>query len=64
MSHQIGAAIMASAAGAIRDYVGDYNFAFLSAGVIAMIAAGLALQIKPKPKKEVPPPVTAQPAGA
>jgi MFS family permease len=64
MSHQIGAAIMASAAGAIRDYVGDYNFAFLSAGVIAMIAAGLALQIKPKPKMDVPPPVTAQPAGA
>ena len=51
MSHQIGAAIMASAAGAIRDYVGDYNFAFLSAGVIAMIAAGLALQIKPNPKR-------------
>jgi MFS family permease len=64
MSHQIGAAIMASAAGAIRDYVGDYNFAFLSAGVIAMIAAGLALQIKPAPKKEAPPPVSAQPAGA
>jgi MFS family permease len=64
MSHQIGAAIMASAAGAIRDYVGDYNFAFLSAGVIAMIAAGLALQIKPTPKKEAPPPVSAQPAGA
>jgi MFS family permease len=64
MSHQIGAAIMASAAGAIRDYVGDYNFAFLSAGVIAMIAAGLALQIKPKPKREEPPPVSAQPAGA
>ena len=64
MSHQIGAAIMASAAGAIRDYVGDYNFAFLSAGVIAMIAAGLALQIKPTPKKEAPPSVSAQPAGA
>jgi MFS family permease len=64
MSHQIGAAIMASAAGAIRDHVGDYNFAFLSAGVIAMIAAGLALQIKPRPKTEAPPPASVQPAEA
>ncbi|HEY3165951.1 MAG TPA: MFS transporter, partial [Candidatus Binatia bacterium] len=63
MSHQIGAAIMSSAAGAVRDYVGDYSFAFLSGGLIAMIAAGLALQIKPKPK-EAPPPASAQPAGA
>jgi MFS family permease len=63
MSHQIGAAIMASGAGAIRDYVGDYNFAFLSAGVIAMIAAGLALQIKMKPNHESPP-MGVQAAGA
>jgi sugar phosphate permease len=63
MSHQIGAAIMSSAAGALRDYIGDYNFAFLSGGVIAMIAAGLALQIKPQPA-EAPPPASAQPAGA
>lgn len=63
MSHQIGAAIMASAAGAVRDYLGDYNVAFLAGGFIAMIAAGLALQIKPKPKESTPAPVTA-PAGA
>jgi MFS family permease len=64
MSHQIGAAIMASAAGAIRTWMGDYQFAFLSGGVIAMIAAGLALQIKMKPKEAVTPPPTVQPAGA
>jgi MFS family permease len=64
MSHQIGAAIMASAAGAVRDYVGDYNFAFLSGGAIAMIAAGLALQIKPQPKEAAPPAAGVQPAGA
>lgn len=63
MSHQIGAAIMASAAGAVRDYLGEYNVAFLAGGFIAMIAAGLALQIKPKAKEAIPPPVTA-PAGA
>jgi MFS family permease len=64
MSHQIGAAIMASSAGALRTWLGDYNFAFLSGGVIAMIAAGLALQIRMKPKQAPPPPATAQPAGA
>jgi MFS family permease len=64
MSHQIGAAIMASAAGAIRTWMGDYQFAFLSGGVIAMIAAGLALQIKMKPKEATTSPAAAQPAGA
>lgn len=64
MSHQIGAAIMASAAAAMRDYLGEYNTAFLTAGVIAMIAAGLVLQIKTKPTQAVPAPPTVQPAGA
>ena len=64
MSHQIGAAIMASAAGALRTWMGDYQFAFLSGGVIAMMAAGLALQIKMKPREAAPPAVSAQPAGA
>jgi sugar phosphate permease len=64
MSHQIGAAIMASAAGAIRTWMGEYQFAFLSGGVIAMIAAGLALQIKLKPKEATPPGAGAVPAGA
>jgi sugar phosphate permease len=64
MSHQIGAAIMASAAGAARDYLGEYNAAFIAGGFIAMIAAGLAMQIKVKPRESVPPPVSVQPAGA
>ncbi len=64
MSHQIGAAIMASTAGAMRTWLGDYNLAFLSGGMVAMIAAGLALQIKP-PRKETPPgPAAAQTVGA
>jgi sugar phosphate permease len=62
MSHQIGAAIMASAAGAIRTWMGDYQFAFLSGGAIAMIAAGLALQIKLKPQEIAPAPASVQPA--
>jgi hypothetical protein len=53
---------MASAAGALRTWMGDYQFAFLSGGVIAMLAAGLALQIKTKPREAAPPAATAQPA--
>jgi MFS family permease len=64
MSHQIGAALMASAAGALRTWMGDYQFAFLSGGFIAMIAAGLALQIKLKPREVSAPPESIQPAGA
>jgi MFS family permease len=63
MSHQIGAAVMASAAGAVRDSVGDYYFAFLSGGFIAFIAAGLALQIKSKPREASATPTGVQPAG-
>ena len=64
MSHQIGAAIMASTAGALRTWLGDYQLAFLSGGVIAMIAAGLALQIKPPRQERVPTPVAPEAAGA
>jgi sugar phosphate permease len=64
MSHQVGAAIMASAAGALRTFMGDYQFAFLSGGVIAMIAAGLALQIKPVQRPATSAPAAPQPAGA
>jgi MFS family permease len=64
MSHQIGAAIMASAAGALRTWMGDYHLAFFSGGVIAMIAAGLALQIRTKPKAAPQVPAHVQPAGA
>ncbi len=53
MAHQLGAALMASAAGAVRTYWGDYHFAFLAGGIIAMTAAALALQIRLKPKEAV-----------
>jgi MFS family permease len=64
MSHQVGAAIMASAAGAIRTYVGDYQPAFFIGGMIAMIAATLALNIKTSPREAAPPTASVQPAGA
>lgn len=52
LSHQVGAALMASGAGAIRVWLGDYQFAFLAGGSIAMIAAGLALKI-PHQRREL-----------
>ena len=64
LSHQIGAALMASAAGAARTHLGNYDIAFFAGGMIAMIAAACALNIKPMPKEAAPPPVGAQPAGA
>ena len=64
MSHQIGAAIMASAAGAVRTHLGNYDIAFFAGGIIAMIAALCALNIKPKSKEDATSPMGAQPAQA
>jgi predicted MFS family arabinose efflux permease len=44
-AHQIGAALAAWLGGVARDSFGDYGIAFLAAGVIAVTAALLALQI-------------------
>jgi MFS family permease len=53
LSHQVGAALMASVSGVIRVWLGDYQFAFLAGGVMALIAAGLVLRIR-LPQREVP----------
>ncbi len=42
-SHQIGAAVAASAAGIVRDQLGTYNLAWYVAGLLAIGAAGLSL---------------------
>jgi MFS family permease len=44
-SHQFGAAAAAWAAGASRGWFGTYNYAFVSAGVLCLLAAGLSLRI-------------------
>ena len=44
-SHQLGAAFAAWAAGASRQWTGTYNYAFVSAGVLCLLAAGLSLRI-------------------
>jgi MFS family permease len=64
LSHQLGAALMASGAGAIRVWFGDYQFAFLAGGSFAMIAAGLALRIRPQRREATASSVAGEVAGA
>ncbi len=47
--HQMGGAVAATAAGVVRVAMGQYHYAFLAGGVMAMIAAGLALSIRSEP---------------
>jgi sugar phosphate permease len=42
-SHQVGAAIAASAAGVLRDRLGTYDWAFYGAGSLAVLASLLSL---------------------
>jgi MFS family permease len=51
LSHQIGAAAAAYLGGLARVTLGDYQAAFLGAGVLAVLAVGLSLRLsKPAPK--------------
>ena len=44
-SHQIGAAVAATVAGAIRTSLGSYDLAWYGAGALCLLAAGLSLGI-------------------
>jgi len=46
--HQVGGAVAATAAGAIRVSMGEYHYAFIAGGLMALVAAGLALSIRPQ----------------
>ena len=49
-AHQLGAATIAFAAGAVRTVFGDYQIAFMSSGLLCLIAAGMVLRIaRPRP---------------
>ncbi|MCW2642295.1 MAG: major facilitator superfamily 1 [Dactylosporangium sp.] len=45
-SHQIGAAFAATAAGVVRDRLGNYTLAWYVAGALALAAAGLSLLMR------------------
>jgi sugar phosphate permease len=64
-AHQLGAASIAFAAGAVRTVFGDYQIAFLSSGLLCLVAAGLVLRIaRPTPAGIVKEPVLPIPAEA
>jgi sugar phosphate permease len=44
-SHQVGAALAASAAGLVRDRLGEYDIAWYAAGFLCLIAAALSASI-------------------
>jgi len=48
-SHQVGSALAAAIGGWIHDATGSYSWAFISAAVLAVIAAGLTLAIREEP---------------
>ena len=58
-SHQLGAAFAAWAAGASRGWFGSYTYAFVSAGALCLLAAGLSLRIG---RRESTPAFLPQPA--
>jgi MFS family permease len=45
-SHQVGAAVAATAAGALRDSLGTYALAFYAGGAMSIVAAVLSLAIR------------------
>ena len=53
-SHQLGAAAAAFASGAVRTYFGDYQLAFMTSGLLCLLAAGLVIRItRSAPRKQV-----------
>jgi hypothetical protein len=43
--HQVGAAAAAFGAGAVRTWLGSYQVAFMTSGLLCLIAAGLVIRI-------------------
>jgi predicted MFS family arabinose efflux permease len=58
-SHQVGAALAAYLGGVARVYLGDYQFAFVVAGVLAVLAAAMALRVDRTARVALPPAVAA-----
>jgi len=54
-SHQMGAAAAAFGAGAVRTYFGDYQLAFMTSGLLCLLAAGLVIRIGRAPRPETQP---------
>jgi MFS family permease len=59
-AHQVGAALAAALAGWVYEWTGSYGPAFVSAALVAFLAAGMALMIREEPVRARP----LQPAAA
>jgi MFS family permease len=46
LGHQMGGALAAMTGGLVHNWSGDYQMAFLSAGMAGLVAAGLSWQIR------------------
>ena len=53
-AHQLGAALAAWGAGAARTWLGDYQTAFVTAGLLALVASGLVIRIAFERKDSTP----------
>ncbi|MER3419730.1 MAG: MFS transporter [Chloroflexota bacterium] len=55
-AHMVGGAVAASFAGAIHDAVGDYTVAIYIAGLLGLLAAGMAFSVRPVRRAIAPAP--------
>jgi len=53
-AHQVGSALGAAGAGWIFEWTGSYSSAFVSAAIMAFLAAGMALMIREVPVRSRP----------
>jgi MFS family permease len=60
-SHQLGASAAAFGAGAVRTYFGNYQLAFMTSGLLCLLAAGLVIRIR---RARGPEPVVVAPVPA
>jgi len=58
-AHQLGAAVVASAAGLIRTVTGGYELAFIGSGLLCLLAAGLCLLMRGVPEIQAATPLIA-----
>lgn len=63
-SHQIGAALASYVGGAVYDLTGTYDWAFISAGILGVLASGMVLAIREQPLRPAPVSPSTQPAPA
>jgi MFS family permease len=61
-SHMVGAGVAASYAGWVREGLGDYELAWLTAGSLCLIAAGLCARIPAPPRPVLEPEPEPEPA--